>query len=224
MAGAQADFRGRGDISFHPSPHPAPFPRSVSFIDHPQLERVTRALSTYAPASAPRDEPFHEAAVALVLLPADGGLEALFIKRATREGDPWSGQIALPGGRRNADESSLRLTAIRETFEEIGLDLAADGEFLGELSELRPRTPVLPPIIVRPYVFAIATRPTLVLNQEVAEAFWVPLRDLFDPGRRQEITVRFPNFHTRRPAIGIGEHMIWGMTEHIVRTFEELCR
>jgi len=174
--------------------------------------------------SADRDEPFHEAAVALVLLPSAEGLETLFIKRATREGDPWSGQIALPGGRRNPDEESLKLTAIRETLEEIGLDLSVEGELLGELSELRPRTPLLPPIIVRPYVFAVANRPTLVLSHEVADAFWVSLSDLFDPERRKEVDIHFSNFHMRRPAIGVGEHVIWGMTEHILRTLEEMMR
>jgi 8-oxo-dGTP pyrophosphatase MutT (NUDIX family) len=162
--------------------------------------------------------------VALVLCPGDDGLEALFIKRATREGDPWSGQIALPGGRRNADEDSLLLTAVRETYEEIGVDLAAAGTLLGKLDELRPRTPVLPPIIVRPYVYAVTERPPLIVSDEVAEAFWVPLRMVYDPERRQEISVHFPGIHMKRSAIGIGDHVIWGMTEHILRTLEGLWR
>ncbi|MDQ8155247.1 MAG: CoA pyrophosphatase [Gemmatimonadota bacterium] len=191
---------------------------------HSDLERVARALAARTPTPAPRDEPFHEAAVALVLCPTEAGLETLFIKRATREGDPWSGQIALPGGRRHSDAEPLAVTAMRETREEIGIDLVAGGTLLGELDELRPRSPHLPPIIVRPYVFAVAARPALVLNYEVAEAFWVPLRDVFDPERRQEITISFPGIHMKRSAIGFGEHMIWGMTEHILRTFEGLWR
>ncbi|MHB8839772.1 MAG: NUDIX hydrolase [Gemmatimonadaceae bacterium] len=188
------------------------------------LARIASALSAKSPTAAPRDEPFHEAAVALVLHPGDGGLETLFIKRATREGDPWSGQIALPGGRRNDDEASLMLTAIRETHEEIGVDLATEGTLLGELDELRPRSPLLPPVIVRPYVFAVTRRPPLVLSHEVAEAFWVPLCEVYDPGRRQEVIVELPEIRIRRPAIGVGEHVIWGMTEHILRTFEEMWR
>lgn len=192
--------------------------RDISVAD------VARALAARAPLSAERDEPFHEAAVALVLYPDEGGLEALFIKRATRAGDPWSGQIAFPGGRRHPGEDSLQRTAMRETFEEIGLDLAAHGEPLGELDELRPRNPMLPPIIVRPYVFAIRARPALVLNEEVAESFWAPLRDVFDPARRKEITIHFSSARLRRQAIGFGEHDIWGMTENILRTFEGLWR
>ncbi len=188
------------------------------------LSRVAVALAARTPSAAPRDEPYHEAAVALVLHAGVDGLEALFIKRATREGDPWSGQIALPGGRRNDGEESLLHTAIRETFEETGLDLAVSGELLGELDELRPRTPLLPPVVVRPYVFSVAEQAPLVLNHEVAEAFWAPLREVYDPARRQEIVVQVPGARLRRPAIGFGEHVIWGMTEHILRTLEATCR
>jgi 8-oxo-dGTP pyrophosphatase MutT (NUDIX family) len=191
---------------------------------HPELARVAGALRTRTPTPAPRDEPYHEAAVALVLCPTDGGLETLFIKRAIREGDPWSGQIALPGGRRHSDAEPLVVTAIRETFEEIGIDLATGGALLGELDELRPRSPHLPPIIVRPYVFAVPSRPALQLNYEVADAFWMPLADVYNPERRQEITISFPGIHMKRSAIGFGEHMIWGMTEQILRTFEGVWR
>lgn len=200
-----------------------PTPVALSPPDS-ELSRIASALAARTPTPAPRDEPFYEAAVALVLHPGDEGLETLFIKRATRESDPWSGQIALPGGRRNPDEGSLLLTAVRETLEEIGVDLDATGTLLGELDELRPRTPVLPPIIVRPYVFAVAERPPVALSEEVAEVFWVPLREVYDPERRQEITIHFPGIHTKRSAIGIGEHVIWGMTEHILRTLEGVMR
>jgi len=196
----------------------------LSLHSHPDLSRIVRALTAATPTPAPRDEPFHEAAVALLLHPLDDGLEALFIKRATRAGDPWSGQIGLPGGRRNADEPTLLRTAMRETHEEIGVDLSTDAVLLGELDELRPRSPLLPPIIVRPYVFALAERPSILLSDEVAEVFWSPLCEVFDPERRQEITIHFPGVNMKRSAIGIGEHVIWGMTEHILRTFERHWR
>jgi len=192
---------------------------------HPDLDRIARALAERAPVPAERDEPFSEAAVALVLHAGEQGIETLFIKRATREGDPWSGQIALPGGRRNVGEPSLADTAMRETLEEIGLDLAQDGELLGELDELRPRSPLLPPIIVRPYVFAIHSSPPLVMSDEVAATFWVPLSELFSPERMKEVSIHLSNgARMRRQAIELGEHMVWGMTEIILRNFEGLCR
>lgn len=193
-------------------------------LSHPEIVRVARLLAGRAPAAAERDEPFHEAAVALVLYPGDDELEVLFIKRATRADDPWSGQIALPGGRRHEGEDSLMRTAMRETSEEIGLNLESHGLLLGALDEVRPRNPLLPPIIVRPYVFAIRSRPEFVLNEEVAETFWVPLRRVFDPARRREVTINIQGTHLQRSAIMIDEHVIWGMTESILRTFEALWR
>lgn len=198
--------------------------RLPSIFLSPSLANLARTLANRVPTPAPRDEPYHEAAVALVLYGGRAGVEALFIKRATREGDPWSGQIALPGGRRESEGETLVQTAMRETLEEVGVDLGVAGTLLGELDELRPRSPMLPPIIVRPMVFSVAVQPALVLSEEVADAFWFPLDDVFDPHRRQDVTIHVSGVPLKRPAIGLGEHVVWGMTEHILRTFEDLWR
>lgn len=156
------------------------------------------------------------AAVAIVLRDGDDGLEALFIHRAERAGDTWSGQIAFPGGRRDPDDADLRATALRETREEIGVDLAA-AEFLGTLDDLHPRTPVLPPVVVRPFVFGLIDRPAVALSAEVQAAFWVPFRSLLAPGVRQEITIYHPGMPPRTlPSYVIGKHTIWGMSERIL--------
>src|SRR5207249_11060459 len=102
------------------------------------------------------------AAVAVVLHDGNDGIEALFIHRAVRAGDTWSGQIAFPGGRREPTDADLRATAIRETREEIGVDLS-NAERLGVLDDLYPRTPVLPPVVVRPLVSPFSQRHTLTL-------------------------------------------------------------
>src|SRR5437764_7068841 len=80
---------------------------------------------------------------------ADGEPELLMIKRADAEGDPWSGHIACPGGRMEPDDHDLAVTALRETLEETGVDVARDGRLLGQLDDISPRTPVLPPIVIR---------------------------------------------------------------------------
>jgi 8-oxo-dGTP pyrophosphatase MutT (NUDIX family) len=147
------------------------------------------------------------AAVAVLLHDGAEGLEALFIHRAERAGDTWSGQIAFPGGRHEPSDTDLRATAIRETREEVGVDLTA-AEPLGVLDDMYPRTPVLPPVVVRPFVFGVLERPPITVSDEVQDAFWVPLRELTAPGARSEVR--------SLPAYVVGNHTIWGMTERIL--------
>jgi 8-oxo-dGTP pyrophosphatase MutT (NUDIX family) len=190
-----------------------------------RLARIADAVRAHAPALAGRDPPFFEAAVALVLrTSAENAVEALFIKRAARDDDPWSGQIALPGGRRSAADHSLEETAVRETREEVALDLRRDGVIIGALDELRPRTPVLPPVIVRPFVATVGQHAALEVNVEVADLFWAPLDVILDPAATRETAIQVRGFRTDRPAIHFGEHVIWGMTERILRNFGELLR
>ena len=173
-------------------------------------------LRDYRPTSIAVADGMIPAAVAIVLHDGDAGIEALFIHRAERAGDTWSGQIAFPGGRRDPGDADLRATALRETHEELGIDLAsADG--LGVLDDLHPRTPVLPPVVVRPFVFALTAAPVMTLSAEVQAAFWVPLRALLAPGVRQELTVRHPGLPPQvMPAYVLGKHTIWGMSERIL--------
>ncbi len=190
-----------------------------------RLARIAEAVRQHEPRLEERDEPYWEAAVALILrVSPEDRLEALFIKRATRDGDPWSGQIALPGGRFDQSDQSLEHTAIRETLEEVALDLRVHGTILGALDEIRPRTPVLPPVIVRPFVAVVSTDAPIGTSDEVAAAFWVPLDQLFDPTSSRETEILLRGFNVRRPAIHFGEHYIWGMTEYILRSFEPIAK
>jgi 8-oxo-dGTP pyrophosphatase MutT (NUDIX family) len=192
---------------------------------HPLVARIERALAGRAPRLAERDEPFKEAAVALIMRPLDDtDAELLLIRRAMRAGDPWSGQIGLPGGRFEPADASLEHTAVRETVEEVGLDLRALGRVIGQLDDLRPRTPVLPPIIVRPFVAVLERAGDLVLSEEVAEARWVRLTELFAPGMKAETTVHVRDLRMRVTAYRHGDFTIWGMTERILSTFEEIWR
>ncbi len=194
--------------------------------DRFSIARIGGAVRAYAPKFAERDEPFWEAAVAIVLRESAGrSPEALFIERAVREGDPWSGQIALPGGRKNLDEGDLVETAVRETREETGLDLRLQGELFGPIDEFRARNPLLPPVIVRPYVARVAIeRPVQVVpSDEVSSYFWVPIESLFDPRNTRPTRVQARGFSMWRDAIHVEGRVIWGMTEIIVRSFQEVA-
>jgi len=169
-------------------------------------------------ADAPDARP---AAVALVLLEGPQGLELILIKRAERGDDPWSGQIALPGGRYEGGDRDLEATAVRETSEETGVDLSG-AERLGALDDLYPRTSLLPPVVVRPFVFALTRRAALVPSDEVRRAFWLPLGRLSEPGVRREVTVTVRGGAHTLPAYLVDDDLIWGMTERILTPFVDL--
>jgi 8-oxo-dGTP pyrophosphatase MutT (NUDIX family) len=181
-----------------------------------QLEDARRTLRSYKPTEIPFEPGMIAAAVAILLHDGADGLEALFIRRAVRAGDTWSGQIAFPGGRREPRDADLLATAIRETHEEIGVN-RLDAERLGVLDDLYPRTPVLPPVVVRPFVFALTEQPAISPSSEVQEAFWVSFRALEAPGVRGEVTVDHPGIPRRvLPSYTLGNRTIWGMSERIL--------
>jgi 8-oxo-dGTP pyrophosphatase MutT (NUDIX family) len=181
---------------------------------------VRAVLAAHRPQEedAPEARP---AAVALILTQRADGLAILLIRRAERAGDPWSGQIALPGGRRDPGDVDLVATAIRETREETGVDLAA-AERLGALDDLYPRVQHLPAVVVRPFVFALAHAPELSLSDEVSDAFWVSVAYLRDPAHRRDVKLNIRGAARTFPAYVLGDHLLWGMTERILTPFLEL--
>jgi 8-oxo-dGTP pyrophosphatase MutT (NUDIX family) len=134
-------------------------------------------------------------------------------------GDPWSGHLALPGGRRQAEDSTLLDTAIRETAEEVGIALP-DKALLGELDDLSPVSPHLPQVVVRPFVFGLETRPAVIGSAEVALHLWVT-RDALVAARTSELLPLLGQARTM-PGYRLGAHFIWGMTERIIAPFLEL--
>jgi 8-oxo-dGTP pyrophosphatase MutT (NUDIX family) len=162
-----------------------------------------------------------EAAVAVVLAP--GGQTApdlLLIKRADHPNDPWSGQIALPGGRRDAADRDLFGTVVRETREETGVSLP-ESSCVGQLDDLSPVSPHLPQIVVRPYVFYLRNRPEVIPSEEVALHLWVTCDALLAHRSEESLTIRGQPWQVA--GYRVGAHFIWGMTERILTPFLELA-
>lgn len=167
----------------------------------------------------PQDEPVQDdasllwAAVAVILVPNPDAI--LLIRRAERSGDPWSGHMALPGGRRESGDSNLLDTAVRETWEEVGFELGR-ADLAGVLDDVIPRTPVLPPIAVRPYVFITAERPETILSAEVSTATWVPLSQLLLSETHHPVRLEVAGQTRLVEAYELPNGIVWGMTERIL--------
>lgn len=185
------------------------------------MTRLARA-GVLLPARQPRtvEDPGRKlASVAVILVPDPDAV--LLIRRATRDGDRWSGQMAFPGGRWQPEDPDLLTTARRETIEETGVDLAT-ARLLGQLDDSAPRTPHLPPVIVRPFVFALDRRQLIVPNHEVAEAAWVPLDDLAIPGVYRNFEFERPDVRMLLPGYHLPIGTVWGMTERILTPLLQL--
>ncbi len=170
------------------------------------LETLIANLRAWAPPE-PLDD-IALAAVATIVRPGKNSPEILFIERAMREGDPWSGDIAFPGGKREDFDASLLATAMRETEEEIGLRLDA-AAFVVRLEDVFGR---MNHYRVAQFVFVVTKETSLKINPEVASFFWEPLSKLTDPALVENVTLERGGFSFEVPSIRLGNHVLWGMT------------
>jgi 8-oxo-dGTP pyrophosphatase MutT (NUDIX family) len=185
------------------------------------IERIEGELRSREPRRAEPGSYDVQAAVALMLRPAGAGVEFLAIKRAEHDRDPWSGHMALPGGRKEEGDESLWLTAVRETGEEIGVDLESGARLLGQLDDVHPRTRRIPAIAITPFVVAVGPEVVPRTSSEVEYAVWVPLRVIVDKGARGTL-VHEAESEREFETIEYGGHTIWGLTLRILSQVEEL--
>jgi len=167
------------------------------------------------------EDPGHlGAAVALVLREGDEDLEVLFIRRAEHDEDPWSGDLAFPGGRVDPeDRGDPRLAAERETLEELELDLGP-ASCLGRVSDVLGRAES---IRVSCFVYAVEGDPPLQPNYEIREAFWVPLGLFEDPARQLIRDFRYHGRAMQLPSIRLLDDerapVLWGITYKLLDHF-----
>lgn len=183
------------------------------------LDAITDALRRHQPQRQPAPETIRQrAAVALVLAGPPERLELCLIKRAEREGDRWSGQIALPGGRASTGDADMLATAMRETREEVGVVLRRE-QLLGELDELAlHRHGGAPSGVLTSAVFRVGQeRPTLAPDpSEVARTFWLPLHDLLNPALRTEHVWEREGHAMRFPGVLVDGEVLWGLTWRVL--------
>ncbi len=184
------------------------------------LPQIRAALARHEPTFVAPKASTRQAAVAIIMREAQRGPEILFIQRAVKEGDPWSGHMAFPGGHKDPVDDSLRDAAMRETLEETGLSLAGS-DYLGALDhqQAQPRGRVLD-MLIAPHVFQIEGDPAFTPNYEVAEVVWAPLQPLasneFHDTETKPMAGTPTVFNGYRLERG---HFVWGLTYRMLKTF-----
>jgi 8-oxo-dGTP pyrophosphatase MutT (NUDIX family) len=197
-----------------------------AFLAHADIAALARRLAATPGRRIEPDGIARNAAIALVLRASGRGEpELLMIKRAEAEGDPWSGHVACPGGRMDPTDRDLEHTAIRETWEETGVDLDKHGRILGTLDDISPRTPHLPRLIIRPFVAIAEPDVAIVPSVEVAEAFWVPLSAIRESAAWGREMVRVRGVGEREEEVfRHGDYLVWGLTHRALTQFLSLLR
>ncbi|MDA1076455.1 MAG: CoA pyrophosphatase [Proteobacteria bacterium] len=184
------------------------------------LNDIRLRLATHSPTEFDPNHTTRKAAVAIILRQRAEQADILFIKRAEKDGDPWSGHMAFPGGHLESHDDDLKAAAMRETLEEIGLDLSM-ATYLGAIDQQRaqPRGRVLN-MLIAPHVFELHDEPTFDLNYEVAEVVWSPLAPLaFNHLHDTEIKPMMG-----KPTVFNGyrlsdRHFVWGLTYRMLKSF-----
>ena len=185
-----------------------------------------------APESAVPDRHRRNAAVALVLrLPAESvarssavaSSEVLLIRRAESKRDPWSGQMALPGGRLDPSDRTLVAAAVRETWEETGLALVPGRDLLGRFPTVRPVSVHIPTVTIWPFVFRAAPdAEARAASPEVASAHWLSVESLTAPDNQGTLHYQAAGEDGSFPCIRVGGRVVWGLTYRILARLFEL--
>lgn len=173
------------------------------------VEKLSKALR---PAT---DEQDANAAVVLLLKPMNQGFNALFVKRVENLTDPWSGQMAFPGGKRDLKDANLMETVVRETLEETGINLLNRCRFLGVLTALssRPR----PELKVLPFVVLLEHEPPIKLSKKELERFlWISLDEIIKHQGSARLSIG------EVPAFVVGSTVIWGLTYRVLENFLDI--
>ncbi|ERJ20516.1 MutT-like protein [Salinisphaera shabanensis E1L3A] len=187
-----------------------------------ELAPIARTLADYRARRLRFRRYLKRAAVAVILRDSGQGAQVLLALRAHREGDPWSGDMAFPGGRVDAaDEASASRAACRETQEEVGLRITRE-HGIGRLNDRltldhRRRAPM----VVSPFVYRLEQRITPVLNHEIAATRWLSLAWLNEPVNRQTMRWRVGRASLPMPCYDCGDgQRLWGLT---LAMLDELC-
>ncbi len=149
-----------------------------------------------------------QSSVLILFFPYKNDIGILLIKRTTDQ-SVHSGQISFPGGKKEDTDHDLKETALRETFEEVGI-APEYITIIGALSRL-----YIPPsnFDVYPFVGYVNAHPHVTINSEVEKVMKVSLNELTNPNLPIEKTIRGHDGQLYKvPCYYIQNETIWGAT------------
>jgi len=193
-----------------------------NYFDLPDLQKIRQSVSAHSAAQYQVGEKTRQASVAVILRSVSNQknpVEVLFIKRSDRPNDAWSGQMAFPGGHLDVEDNSLLDAAIRETREEIGLDLE-EKNYIGDLDQQRAVAKGAPlDMLIAPFVFHIDGNPQFTPNYEVADVVWAPLNEMilatnhsWEEKHVRGTTSVFNGYRLSE------QHFVWGLTYRMIKS------
>lgn len=186
------------------------------------IDEIKAALAAHEPNTSASENSERNAAIAMIISEhGDDGLKALFIQRAEHPKDPWSGHMAMPGGRHEPEDESYQHAAMRETMEEVGVTLT-DDMCIGRLHDIYGGRLKEHRMAVSPFVFHMHHVPEVTPNKEVADTVWVPLEFMRYPANVSDY--KFPLDPEGRgfPAFVYENYTIWGLTYRVLTNFYRL--
>ncbi len=178
-----------------------------------ELETSVRAHAAPEPSAPPRKR----SGVAAILELA-GDPRVLLMRRSEQERDPWSGQVSLPGGRLEPGDADLAATAVRETREEVGVNLTDAARLVGRLEAIQAvGRGVRLAMDVTPFVFVLEASIDPTPNEEAQEVFWFPLEHAVSGDLDGEHEVERHGLTYHHPCWNFDGRVIWGLTYRILR-------
>lgn len=188
------------------------------------LDEIRDALDARQHKPAKFKASSRQASVAMILSGREKDLEVCFIRRAERAGDPWSGQVAFPGGKADSSDRDAHSVAERETHEEVGLKLTASHR----VGPLPTRQVATRNLVLSPFIYHIGSdeKNTVFAREpdEVAHVFWVPMSHLFKQSSATELEYPIGGSGMTFPGIRYQEDVIWGLTLNVLDSFAQIMQ
>lgn len=163
----------------------------------------------------------NRSAVSIMTAVIGGRRHLLMIRRASRQGDPWSGQMAFPGGRQDARDENILQTARREAFEEVGIDPGHSATYIARQSDLVTRSHhSWKPQVVTPFLFELPTPPNLQINHEASVGLWIPVSAFVGP--EYPYPWKVGPFDFTLPCYYYQGHPVWGLSLLMIKGLKKV--